>query len=192
MSPIGAFCSGVPVLNRTSWPCLASEQQVTNSTPLALASEIDFPSVVTSAALRMIALVPFRTAAWIAFWTFSGEPSVPTWLTDQPSVFAPCCRIGPWTAQASTPQLMKVIFLPVGIGFLIGVVCVIAVGRALYLASNCWRRTQTNSTSWPSPTRRCCCYYRCCRSPRPAARSRRARPWERVSRGAVWAFAAVG
>ena len=86
----------------------------------------------------MIALVPFRTAAWIAFWTFSGEPSVPTWLTDQPSVFAPCCRIGPWTAQASTPQLMKVIFLPVGIGFLIGVVCVIAVGRALYLASSCW------------------------------------------------------
>ena len=133
MSPIGAFCSGVPVLNSTSLPCLASEQQVTNSTPLALASEIAFPSVVTSAALRMIAFVPFRTAAWIAFWTFSGEPSVPTCVTVQPSVFAPCCRIGPWTAHASTPQLMKVIFLPVGIAFLIGVVCVIDVGRAAVL-----------------------------------------------------------
>ena len=57
-------------------------------------------------------------------------------MTVQPSVFAPCCRIGPWTAQASTPQLMKVIFLPVGIAFLIGVVCVIDVGRALYLSSS--------------------------------------------------------
>ena len=33
---------------------------------------------------------------------------------------------------------MNVIFLPVGIGFLIGVVCVIDVGRALYLLSSCW------------------------------------------------------
>src|SRR5205823_3411594 len=66
-----------------------------------------------------------------------GEPSVPTVVTLQPSVFAPWVRIGPWMAQASTPQLMNVIFLPVGIGFLIGVVCVIVVGRVWYLLSTC-------------------------------------------------------
>ena len=44
-------------------------------------------------------------------------------------VAAAAARIGPWMAQASTPQLTKVIFLPVGIGLPIGVVTVIVVGR---------------------------------------------------------------
>ncbi len=48
---------------------------------------------------------------------------------------AASAMIGPWMAQASTPQLTKVIFLPVGIGLSIGVVTVISVGRTAALAT---------------------------------------------------------
>src|SRR4051794_2437178 len=48
---------------------------------------------------------------------------------------AASARIGPCTAQASTPQLMKLIFLPVGIGLPIGAVTGIDVGRTAALAS---------------------------------------------------------
>src|SRR6188472_2960847 len=135
--PIGAFCSGVPVLNRTSLPCCASEQHVTTSTPLALAAEIGPASASLSAASMITAFAPLRMAAWNAFCTFSGEPSVPTCLTDQPSILAPSARIGPCTAHASTPQLMKVIFLPVGIGLSIGLACVICVGRVADVSVSC-------------------------------------------------------
>src|SRR3954451_23954104 len=74
-------------------------------------------------------------AASMAPWTFSGDPSVATWSTVQPRVAAASARIGPWMAQASTPQLTKVIFLPVGIGLPIGVVTVIVVGRTAALAT---------------------------------------------------------
>src|SRR3954469_1766418 len=74
-------------------------------------------------------------AASMAPWTFSGEPSVATWSTVQPRVAAASARIGPWIAQASTPQLTNVIFFPVGIGLSIGVVTVIEVGRTAALAT---------------------------------------------------------
>src|SRR4051794_5240092 len=83
----------------------------------------------------MTASVPLRIADSMAPWTFSGEPSVATWLTVQPRVAAASARIGPWRAQASTPQLTKVIFLPVGIGLSIGVETVIFVGRTAALAT---------------------------------------------------------
>src|SRR3954452_11915981 len=82
----------------------------------------------------MTASVPLRIADSMAPWTFSGEPSVATWSTVQPRVAAALARIGPWRAQASTPQLTKVIFLPVGIGLSIGVVTVISVGRTAAFA----------------------------------------------------------
>src|SRR4051794_4039254 len=135
--PIGAFCSGVPVLNRTSLPCCASEQHVTTSTPLDLAAEIGAASASLSAALMITAFAPSRMADWKAFWTFSGEPSVPTCLTDQSRTLAPSVRIGPWTAHASTPQLMNVIFLPAGIGLSIGLACVICVGRVADVLVSC-------------------------------------------------------
>src|SRR5690349_5065199 len=74
-------------------------------------------------------------AASMAPWTFSGEPSVATWSTVQPSALAAAARIGPWIAHASTPQLTKVTFLPVGMGLSIGVVAVIVVGRTAALAT---------------------------------------------------------
>src|SRR3954451_11776146 len=69
-------------------------------------------------------------AASIAPWTFSGVPSVATCLTLQPRILAASWRIGPWTAQASTPQLTNTIFLPVGTGLPIGCVTVRLSGRA--------------------------------------------------------------
>src|SRR3954462_2335467 len=129
MLPIGAFCSGLAMLNITSVPCLASEQQVTNSTPAFLASAIGLASASLSAASMMTASAPSRIAASNALLTFSGDPSVPTVLTDHPSILAPSWRIGPWTAQASTPQETKVIFLPLGMFLPTGLSWVICVGR---------------------------------------------------------------
>src|SRR3954453_22187147 len=83
----------------------------------------------------MTASEPLRIAASMAPWTFSGEPSVATWSTVQPRADAALARIGPWIAQASTPQLTKVIFLPVGIGLVIGAVTLIVVGRTAALAT---------------------------------------------------------
>src|SRR3954451_4813843 len=74
-------------------------------------------------------------AASMAPWTFSGDPSVATWSMVQARVAAASARIGPWTAQASTPQLTKVIFFPLGIGLLQRAVTVIAVGSTAALAT---------------------------------------------------------
>src|SRR3954451_9283538 len=82
----------------------------------------------------MTASAWLRMAVSIAPWTFSGEPSVATWSTVQPRSLAAAARIGPWTAHASTPQLTKVIFLPVGIGLPTGVVTLTDVGRTAALA----------------------------------------------------------
>ena len=117
------------MLNVTSLPCSASEQQVANSTPAFSAAASGAASASLSAALMMTASAPSRIAALKAPCTFSGEPSVPTCLTDQPRMSAPSWRIGPCTAHASTPQLMNVIFLPVGMSLPIGLVWVISVGR---------------------------------------------------------------
>src|SRR4051794_27537527 len=88
-------------------------------------------------------------AASMAPWTFSGEPSVATWSTVQPRSAAAVARIGPWMAQASTPQLTKVIFLPVGMGLSIGVVALIVVGRSAALATVAWAALRPASSTGP-------------------------------------------
>ena len=45
-------------------------------------------------------------------------------------MLAASSRIGPWTAQASTPQLTNTTFLPDGIGLPTGSVTVSSVGRS--------------------------------------------------------------
>ena len=102
-----------------------------------------------SAALRITASEPLRIAASMAPCTFSGEPSVATWSTVQPRVAAPSARIGPWMAQASTPQLTKVIFLPEGIGLSIGVVTGISVGRTAALATVALAASRPASSTGP-------------------------------------------
>ena len=95
ISPIGAFCSGDPMLNVTSVPCSASEQQVANSTPAFSAAASGPASASLSAALMMTASAPSRIAALKAPCTFSGEPSVPTCLTDQPRILRPLAGSAP-------------------------------------------------------------------------------------------------
>ena len=56
----------------------------------------------------------------------------------QPRSAAPCLMMSPWISQASTPQLMKTTFLPVGIGLPTGVVSPMVVGRVVaFWASAC-------------------------------------------------------
>ena len=71
-------------------------------------------------ALRITASAPWRSAVLNAFWSCSGEPSVPIVEAVQPRSAAPCLMMSPWISQASTPQLMKTTFLPVGTGLPIG------------------------------------------------------------------------
>ena len=126
--------SGLPMLNRKSWGACPIEQHVTTGMSLAFASASGFASASLSIAVLMMASVPSRIADCIAFWTFSGVPSVATTLTFHPRVAAPSLTSLPWNTQVSMPQLIQVTFFPVGIGLSIFFVWVICVGR-LYAVS---------------------------------------------------------
>src|SRR3954464_10056333 len=89
-------------------------------------------------------------AASMAPCTFSGEPSVATWSTVQPRAAAALARIGPWIAQASTPQLTKVIFLPVGMGLSIGVGSLIVGRRSAALAAVACAALRPASSTGPA------------------------------------------
>jgi hypothetical protein len=69
-----------------------------------------------------MASAPLRTADRIALVSFSGLPSVAIVLTGQPSMSAPGLRTLANSRRDAGPQLMKAIFLPVGIGLSIGFV----------------------------------------------------------------------
>src|SRR4051794_7307228 len=128
-SPIGAFCSGVLVLNMTPpSPIWAGVQQVANSTPALSASLIGAPREFTSAAGSQIASAPLRVADRIALPSFSGVPSVAITVTVQPSSLAPSLRTSANSRQVEGPQPMKKIFLPLGIGLPTGSVLGIDVG----------------------------------------------------------------
>ena len=113
-------------------------QHVTNATPCFLAFSICLATAARLTALRITASAPWRSAVLNAFWSCSGEPSVPIVEAVQPRSAAPCLMMSPWISQASTPQLMKTTFLPVGTGLPIGVVSPMLVGRVVAcLASAC-------------------------------------------------------
>ena len=105
--------------------------------PWPSASASGLASASLSIAVLMMASVPSRMADSIAFWTFSGEPSVATTSTSHPRVAAPSLTSLPWNTQTSMPQLIQVTFLPVGIGLSIGFVWVICVGRLYALSTSC-------------------------------------------------------
>ena len=112
-------------------PTDSVEQQVTNATPCFLASAICLDTKARLTPLRITALAPLRIAVSNACWSFSGVPSVAIIDDVQPRSLAPWAMILPWTVQASTPQLMKATFLPVGTSLSIGWVTPTLVGRAV-------------------------------------------------------------
>src|SRR4051794_19171622 len=112
-------------------PTGSVEQQVTNATPFFWASSICLDTAARLTALRITASAPLRSAVSNAPCSFSGEPSVAIVDADQPRSLAPWAMILPWTLQASTPQLMKAIFLPAGTVLPTGSVTPIVVGRVL-------------------------------------------------------------
>jgi len=77
----------------------------------------------------MIPFAPERIAEVIAAWISAADPSVTIVLEVHPSSPAPAAMIDPCSVQVSVPQLMNTIFLPAGIGFVIGAVIPIDVGR---------------------------------------------------------------
>ena len=76
------------------------------------------------------------TACFHAAWTLSGVPCVLICLTVQPSVFAASLRFLYSDVHAVTPQLMKSIRFPVGIGLPIGWLTGIWVGRCAHWAAS--------------------------------------------------------
>src|SRR3954470_12973153 len=112
-------------------PTGSVEQHVTNATPFFWASSICLDTAARLTALRITASAPLRIAVSNAPCSFSGDPSVAIVDADQPRSLAPWAMILPWTLQASTPQLMKAIFLPAGTVLPTGSVTPIVVGRVL-------------------------------------------------------------
>ena len=111
---------------------------VTNGTPFCSACSSCLATLARLTALRITASAPWRSAVWNAFWSCSGEPSVPIVLAVQPRSAAPCLMMSPWISQASTPQLMKATFLPVGTGLPIGFSGPMLFGRVIaFSASAC-------------------------------------------------------
>ena len=123
-------------------------QHVTNATPCFSAFSICLATAARLTALRITASAPWRSAVSNAFWSCSGEPSVPIVEAVQPRSAAPCLMMSPWISQASTPQLMKTTFLPVGTGLPIGVVSPMLVGRVVaFSASVCASATPRATTA---------------------------------------------
>ena len=113
-------------------------QHVTNATPCCSAFSICLATAARLTALRITASAPWRSAVSNAFWSCSGEPSVPIVEAVQPRSAAPCLMMSPWISQASTPQLMKATFLPAGTSLPIAVVSPMLVGRVVaFSASVC-------------------------------------------------------
>src|SRR5829696_4764696 len=118
------------MLARMPSPVFSTLDNVTKGTPCFLACSSGFAMTERVTALRITASAPWRSAVWNAFCSCSGEPSVPIVEAVQPRSEAPCLMMSPWISQASTPQLMKATFLPLGTGLPIGVVSPMLVGRA--------------------------------------------------------------
>src|SRR3954447_11796915 len=119
------------MLARMPSPVFSTLDNVTNGTPCFLACSSGFAMTERLTALRITPSAPWRSAVLNAFCSYSGEPSVPIVEAVQPRSAAPCLMMSPWISQASTPQLMKTTFLPVGTGLPIGSAIPMPVGRVV-------------------------------------------------------------
>ena len=130
-SPIMALFSVPPTFRRIPSPSSSMLQHVTNATPCCSAFSICLATASRLTALRITASAPWRSAVSNAFWSCSGEPSVPIVSAVQPRSAAPCLMMSPWISQASTPQLMNATFLPAGTSLPIAFVNPSVVGRVV-------------------------------------------------------------
>src|SRR5689334_15005416 len=89
-------------------------------------------------ALRITASAPLRRAVANALWIFSGEPSVAIVCDVHPRWLAASLTMLPCSWHCAAPQLMNTSFLPVGIGFWIGVETVMLDGRAALCSRTFW------------------------------------------------------
>ena len=136
------------MLARIPSPVFSTLDSVTNGTPCCWACSSCFATTERVTALRITASAPWRSAVPNAFCSCSGEPSVPIVLAVQPRSAAPCLMMSPWTSHASTPQLMKAIFLPVGMGLPMGARVPMLSGRALDFSAS------ARAAATPSPPSR--------------------------------------
>ena len=146
-SPILALFSLPATFLRIPSPSASMLQQVTNATPCCSAFSICLATASRLTALRITASAPWRSAVSNAFWSCSGEPSVPIASAVQPRSAAPCLMMSPWISQASTPQLMKTTFLPAGTSLPIAVSRPMLVGRVVAFSASDW----ASATPGPPP-----------------------------------------
>src|SRR5205823_3036815 len=87
---------------------------------------------------RITASAPLRSAVVNALWICVGDPSVAIVCDVHPRWLAASLTMLPCSWHWAAPQLMNTSFLPVGIGFLIGVDSVMFAGRVEPCCRICW------------------------------------------------------